>query len=247
MIDPVKPSPPISGKVELHDLVLRTTDKREDDDAARELLKRNVVLSDQIAALRTELAKLAAFKTFVHGRLDAGGVPADPPGPHRDEGCRVGQRLDWLFADRDTWKAALTDVADGMPAIHRGNEELLAGQREVKVRVQMLVAERDAAIARAARSEASAQSACDDLRQQMATTDAVVKERDALAPDKAKLVQRINNLERGQQTLRGLLTGLVDDDPCQYDHHGLCQTHGLSEKPCVMERARAVLAEARPR
>ena len=49
----------------------------------------------------TELVKqrdaLQAFKTFVHTRLDKAGVPVDPPGEHRDAGCRIGQRLDLVL------------------------------------------------------------------------------------------------------------------------------------------------------
>jgi len=29
---------------------------------------------------------------------------------------------------------------------------------------------------------------------------------------------------------------LYDDSPCSYDHHGLCQTHSLQEKPCPHEQ-----------
>jgi hypothetical protein len=43
-----------------------------------------------------ERSKLAAFKQYVHGRLDQAGVPHHPPGPHGAEGCRIGDRLDWL-------------------------------------------------------------------------------------------------------------------------------------------------------
>jgi len=38
--------------------------------------------------------KLAAFKGYVHERLDAAGIPTHPDGPHSEEGCRVGDRLD---------------------------------------------------------------------------------------------------------------------------------------------------------
>ena len=40
------------------------------------------------------------------------------------------------------------------------------------------------------------------------------------------------------ERLRGLLGEIVDDEDCQYDHHGYCQTHNLGERPCVFERAR---------
>ncbi|MGC3945318.1 MAG: hypothetical protein QM762_12530 [Chryseolinea sp.] len=44
--------------------------------------------------LREELDKLAAFKKYVHDRLDQVGVPADPNSPHKEHGCRIGGRLD---------------------------------------------------------------------------------------------------------------------------------------------------------
>lgn len=52
--------------------------------------------------LRTELAEREKFKTYVHERLDAAGVPHDPdPEKTAETGCRVGRRLDWLLAERD--------------------------------------------------------------------------------------------------------------------------------------------------
>lgn len=53
---------------------------------AREVLR----LEDKIAALQK-------FKDFVHSRLDQAGVEKDPPGEHRDAGCRIGQRLDLVL------------------------------------------------------------------------------------------------------------------------------------------------------
>ncbi len=41
--------------------------------------------------------------------------------------------------------------------------------------------------------------------------------------------------------LRALVGELLDPDPCEYDHHGYCQTHGLSEQPCPHERGKALL------
>lgn len=39
-----------------------------------------------------------------------------------------------------------------------------------------------------------------------------------------------------------LLRRLTDDDPCQLDHHGYCQTHRLSEQPCVNAEALHLIA-----
>lgn len=41
--------------------------------------------------------------------------------------------------------------------------------------------------------------------------------------------------------LETALAALVDDSPCRYDHHGDCQEHGLSPRPCRMEVARRLV------
>jgi hypothetical protein len=40
----------------------------------------------------------------------------------------------------------------------------------------------------------------------------------------------------------GILSEIVGDDACVYDHHGYCQTHKLDEAPCPYTRARDLLA-----
>jgi hypothetical protein len=55
------------------------------------------------SSIRAALARVDAlqrFKEYVHKRLDDAGVPVDPESPHKAEGCRIGGRLDWLFAER---------------------------------------------------------------------------------------------------------------------------------------------------
>ncbi len=42
--------------------------------------------------------KAEAFKAWVHLYLDGQGVPHHPPGIHGSEGCRIGDRMDWLMA-----------------------------------------------------------------------------------------------------------------------------------------------------
>ena len=49
--------------------------------------------------LEDKVAALQRFKDFCHAYLDAHGVPhGDPDNPHQKEGCRIGARLDLLFA-----------------------------------------------------------------------------------------------------------------------------------------------------
>lgn len=54
-----------------------------------------------------EVAKLGAFKEYVHRRLDQAGVPIDPGGPHTEAGCRVGDRLDIVLSFPEKLGAAL--------------------------------------------------------------------------------------------------------------------------------------------
>lgn len=54
-------------------------------------------LLGQIDRLREERDKLQAFKDWTHSYLDAQGVPHHPPGSHGAEGCRIGDRMDWLM------------------------------------------------------------------------------------------------------------------------------------------------------
>lgn len=44
------------------------------------------------------IKKLARFKSYVHSRLDSAGVPVNPaPDQTKQNGCRIGARLDWLL------------------------------------------------------------------------------------------------------------------------------------------------------
>ena len=54
-------------------------------------------LRAELRRLSAQLAKLQAFKDWVHAYLDKNGVPHHPPGPHGAEGCRIGDRMDWLM------------------------------------------------------------------------------------------------------------------------------------------------------
>lgn len=75
------------------------------DAALAELARRDVssamspdVLAAQRDAALAQVEKLEAFKAYVHKRLDDAGIPADPPSPHRESGCRIGGRLDIALA-----------------------------------------------------------------------------------------------------------------------------------------------------
>lgn len=55
-------------------------------------------LADTMAEQRDALA---AFKAYVHRRLDTAGVPTHPDGPHSAQGCRIGDRLEIVIDGRD--------------------------------------------------------------------------------------------------------------------------------------------------
>lgn len=58
-----------------------------------------------VTALVAENEKLAKFKAWVHAYLDSKGIPHHPPGTHGAEGCRIGDRMDFVFAEIDRLRA----------------------------------------------------------------------------------------------------------------------------------------------
>jgi hypothetical protein len=75
-------------------------------------------LVDEAYKIKEERDALLRFKQWVHGFLDAHGVPHHPPGSHGAEGCRIGDRMDWLMerlrsaeAERDQFRKDAADAA----------------------------------------------------------------------------------------------------------------------------------------
>jgi hypothetical protein len=60
-----------------------------------------------------QIAKLQRFKDWVHAYLDAQGVPHHPPGTHGAEGCRIGDRMDWLMDRLRKAEAQQAEQGDG--------------------------------------------------------------------------------------------------------------------------------------
>lgn len=63
--------------------------------------------------LRMANDALKSFKTYVHEYLDGKGVPTNPEGVHGQNGCRIGDRLDWLFENMAS-KEVPTSVEDSL-------------------------------------------------------------------------------------------------------------------------------------
>jgi len=55
-------------------------------------------IAAELAFRDKQIEALQAFKDYVHGRLDAAGVPTHPEGEHSAAGCRIGDRLDIALA-----------------------------------------------------------------------------------------------------------------------------------------------------
>jgi hypothetical protein len=68
------------------------------------------------------LARAAAaenFKTWVHARLDEGGVPPDPdPEGNKRHGCRISGRMQWLFDRLETDRNQTRTNAHTMEVLH---------------------------------------------------------------------------------------------------------------------------------
>lgn len=61
------------------------------------------------------------------------------------------------------------------------------------------------------------------------------------------LARRVQRLERERSQLRRLLREAHEGlglNACDYDAHGRCQTHGLSQRPCIQARIARALAPA---
>lgn len=68
-------------------------------------------------AAEAEVVRLQAFKDWVHSYLDAQGVPHHPPGTHGAEGCRIGDRMDWLMSKLRTAEAEVARLGAGLERI----------------------------------------------------------------------------------------------------------------------------------
>jgi hypothetical protein len=63
--------------------------------------------------LQQNVAKLQAFKDYVHDRLDKMGVPVDPESPHKAAGCRIGGRIDFV----ESQSATIKELVEALEAV----------------------------------------------------------------------------------------------------------------------------------
>lgn len=61
-------------------------------------------------------------------------------------------------------------------------------------------------------------------------------------PDREDYRHMRDGLAAHAKAAQALLDTFIDDEPCSFDHHGYCQTHGwFHEGECNMARARRLL------
>lgn len=65
---------------------------------------------DCVRFMQDAIDALQKFKDFTHDTLDTMDIPHDPPGPHKDAGCRIGQRLEWIKVERTNLRKAITEI-----------------------------------------------------------------------------------------------------------------------------------------
>jgi hypothetical protein len=132
-----KPKEPAAATPVAWDLISGLVDEVEAAESARVAAEdraaglatgcANLVLDAEAA--RHERDKLQAFKDYVHKRLDDQDVPHHPPGPHGAEGCRIGDRLDWLISRLDAEELAQEGLRTALEFY--ANERTYDGRGEV--------------------------------------------------------------------------------------------------------------------
>ena len=103
-------------------------------DAAAVMADKGRQLEAEIASLKAERDKLAAFKAWVHDWLDKAGVPSDPdPQINKATGCRIHGRMRWLqdFGDHVSYsrsKSQQDEIARLRAAVSPERLERIAGE-----------------------------------------------------------------------------------------------------------------------
>src|SRR5690606_34739039 len=81
-----------------------------------------------------QIEKLQRFKDYVHDYLDKRGIPRNPPGIHGDFGCRIGDRLDFVFENYHPKVEA--DIAISVPRRPITDEERQHIEDRIKQRLR---------------------------------------------------------------------------------------------------------------
>ncbi len=106
----------------------------------RELEGSLAMARQHITLLQIERDKLLTFKDWVHAYLNVHDVPDHPPGTHGAEGCRIGDRMDWLMAKLANAEQAVDHIAAEVKAeseeIYRHLEQCRIDRDDWKARCE---------------------------------------------------------------------------------------------------------------
>lgn len=74
-------------------------------------------LAGELATAKGERDALQRFKDWTHSYLDDKGIPHHPPGVHGAEGCRIGDRMDYLFAQFAAERATVAELRGALESV----------------------------------------------------------------------------------------------------------------------------------
>ena len=74
----------------------------------------------ELQELKDRVAKLQAFKDYVHQRLDEAGIEKEPEGEHSKAGCRIGDRLD-IVLNQVNQLNEVREILEQAPELNMGN------------------------------------------------------------------------------------------------------------------------------
>ncbi len=82
-----------------------------------ELINMANLLTERLGLAGGKLEKAMKFKAWVHAYLDAHNVPKEfPNGTHTKEGCRIGDRMDWLLKELTDARKRCDELAKQLEA-----------------------------------------------------------------------------------------------------------------------------------
>jgi DNA repair exonuclease SbcCD ATPase subunit len=124
--------------------------------------------TNRLNAAESRAQALQAFKNYVHQRLDEAGVPKDPESPHKAAGCRIGGRLDEVFAKLDHFRGQRNRFAERVERLTAAGNELAGHAREAEsmygITGDAVVAEWEDALRRCCERDHDADGNCDRHR-----------------------------------------------------------------------------------
>jgi uncharacterized protein YPO0396 len=155
----------------------------------------------EVDSLRARLDKLQAFKDYVHQRLDAAGVPADPEADKNAEhGCRIEGRLNFVEATADSLRAQLEEVRK--PLAMLSQPEALRLEMLVRAEAALTTAQGEVADLRA------------DILEGMRTASEMTQDTQTVHECTAELVRIIKQERTAKWALQGeavVLRGLLEE------------------------------------